>query len=187
MLGFCFEKMKLEGAYLIDNFYAGDYRGGFTKIFEKDTYKKTGIQFSLNETFISVSAKNVIRGLHFQIYNPQAKLVSVVKGKVWDVIVDLRMNSPTYKKWLGVELSSDNHKSLYIPRGFAHGFASLKDDTIMLYQCDGVYDKETDTGIIFNEPEIGIRWPVAENIAIHSTRDLGLMNLKEYEKRPMEI
>lgn len=187
MAGFRFEKVELEGAYLIDNFYAGDYRGGFSKVFEKDIYANAGIKFSLNETFISVSAKNVIRGLHFQINNPQAKLVSVVKGKVWDVIVDLRVNSLTYRKWLGVELSSENHKSLYIPRGFAHGFASLKDDTIMLYQCDGVYDKETDTGIIFNDPEIGIKWPVAEDEAIHSARDLGLMNLKEYEKRPMEI
>lgn len=187
MAGFRFEKVELEGVYLIDNFYASDYRGGFTKAFEKDIYANAGISFSLNETFISASAKNVIRGLHFQIHNPQAKLVSVIRGAAWDVIVDLRVNSPTYKKWLGVELSSDDHRSLYIPRGYAHGFVSLKDDTIMLYQCDGEYDRETDTGIMFNEPEIGIKWPVSEEEAIHSARDLALMNLKEYEKRPMEI
>ena len=97
------------------------------------------------------------------------------------------MNSPTYKKWMSVELSADNHKSLYIPRGFAHGFVSLEDGTIMLYQCDGAYDKETDTGIMFNDPQIGINWPITEKEAIHSARDLQLMHLKEYEERPMKI
>lgn len=187
MADFRFEKAEIEGVYLIDNFSVGDNRGGFTKEFEKDIYANAGIHFSVNETFTSVSAKNVIRGLHFQIRNPQAKLVGVVRGKVWDVIVDLRRNSSTYKKWMGVELSAENHRSVYIPRGFAHGFVSLEDDTIMLYQCDGAYDKETDTGILFNDPEIGITWPIAEKEAIHSARDFCLMTLREYEERPMEI
>lgn len=180
MPGFEFKELELAGAYLIDNFYVGDNRGGFTKCFEKDIYSNAGIDFKLNETFASVSARNVVRGLHFQTHNPQAKLVCVVKGKVWDVIVDLRQQSPTYKKWIGVELSEGNHKALYVPRGFAHGFASLEDGTIMLYQCDGKYDKEADTGIIFNDSEIGIMWPVKENEAIHSARDLQLMKFCEF-------
>ena len=187
MPGFNFENTEIEGVYLIDNFYVGDNRGGFTKCFEKDIYKEAGIEFSLNETFASVSARNVIRGLHFQIHNPQAKLVGVIKGRVWDVLVDLRPGSPTYKKWVSAELSADNHKSFFIPKGFAHGFVSLEDDTIMLYQCDGKYDKETDTGIIYNDPDIGIEWPVDEDKAIHSARDLTLMSLREYEKNPMEL
>lgn len=180
MAVFKFNKLELEGAYLIENFYVGDNRGGFTKCFEKDIYSNAGIDFQLNETFASVSAKNVVRGLHFQTHNPQAKLVCVVKGRVWDVIVDLRSESPTYKKWVGAELSDVNHRALYVPRGFAHGFASLEDGTVMLYQCDGAYDRETDTGILFNDPEIGIEWPVEEKDAIHSSRDLRLMSFGEF-------
>lgn len=187
MAGFEFKELKLEGAYLISSFYAGDNRGGFTKSFEKDFFLNAGISFSLNETFASRSMKNVIRGLHFQIHNPQAKLVSVVAGKVWDVIVDLRPDSLTYKKWVAQELSADNHLSFYIPRGFAHGFASLEDNTVMLYQCDGKYDKDTDTGIRYDDPIIGVEWPVSECVAIHSTRDLELPYFYVYLKRPMEL
>lgn len=187
MPGFCFRELDLQGAYLIDNFFVGDNRGGFTKCFEKDIYAKAGIEFSLNETFASVSAKNVVRGLHFQTHNPQAKLVCAIKGRVWDVIVDLRPKSLTYKKWISEELSDENHRALYVPRGFAHGFVSLEDDTVMLYQCDGAYEKDTDTGIMFNDSEIGIEWPVDETNAIHSERDLQLMSFHEYEKNMMQI
>ena len=186
-MGFEFRELELKGAYLISNFYAGDNRGGFTKSFEKDIYREAGIDFQLNETFASRSMKNVIRGLHFQTHNPQAKLVSVVAGRVWDVIVDLRPESPTYKKWVAQELSTENHLSFYVPRGFAHGFASLEDNTVMLYQCDGKYDAETDTGIIFNDPEIWIEWPLDENVAIHSERDMRLGSFREYLKKPMEL
>ena len=187
MAGFEFKKLNLEGAYLISNFSVGDNRGGFTKCFEKKLYSEGGIEFQLNESFTSISAKNVIRGLHFQIHNPQAKLVCVVKGKVWDVIVDLRPNSLTYKKWVGVELSAEKHNALYVPKGFAHGFVSLEDDTIMLYQCDGAYDKETDTGLLIDDSKIGIQWPIDLSNAIRSSRDMQLMSFKEYEENPMEI
>lgn len=182
---FKFSKLPMQGAYLIDEFYVVDNRGGFTKYFEKQIYESAGISFSVDETFASISSKNVIRGLHFQTKNPQAKLVSVVKGKVWDVIVDLRIQSPTYKKWTSVELSGENHRAIYIPKGFAHGFVALEDEAIMLYQCDGAYDKETDTGVLFNDPEIGIEWPIRETDAIYSERDLQLMSLREYEKNPI--
>ena len=187
MLGFEFIPLELNDAYLITNFSAGDERGRFTKCFEKSIYEKAGIKFQVDETFASVSAKYVVRGMHFQLHNPQAKLVCVVKGKVWDVIVDLRMNSPTYKKWVGVELSSENHQALYVPKGFAHGFLSLEDGTVMLYQCDGVYDKETDTGIMYNEPHINIEWPIDLEETIHSSRDMQLLSIDEYEENPMLI
>ncbi len=186
-MSFEFTELPLKGAFLINCFHAGDQRGGFTKIFEKDFYKEAEIDFSLNETFASCSAKNVIRGLHFQINSPQAKLVSVVCGRVWDVIVDLRVGSPTLGKWAAQELSADNHLAFYVPRGFAHGFLSLEDNTVMLYQCDGKYDKETDSGIIYNDPDIGIEWPVDESSAIHSERDLKLQSLSEYLASPMEL
>lgn len=186
-MGFEFQELELKGAYLISSFYAGDNRGGFTKFFERDIYAKAGIEFNLNETFASRSMKNVIRGLHFQTHNPQAKLVSVVAGSVWDVIIDIRIESPTFKKWYAHELSAENHLSFYVPRGFAHGFASLEDGTVMLYQCDGRYDKETDTGIRFDDPDIGIEWPVDENVAIHSERDLRLGSLQGYLKHLMKL
>ena len=186
-MGFEFKELELKGAFLISNFYAGDNRGGFTKSFEKDIYREAGIVFQLNETFASRSMKNVIRGLHFQTHNPQAKLVSVVAGRVWDVIVDLRTDSPTFKQWRAQELSAENHLSFYVPRGFAHGFASLEDNTVMLYQCDGKYDAETDTGIRFDDPDIGIEWPVDESVAIHSGRDMKLGSFQEYLKKPMLI
>ena len=184
-MGFVFKELDLNGAYLISHFCAGDNRGGFIKTFEKDIYKEAGIEFQVYETFASRSMKNVIRGLHFQTHNPQAKLVSVIVGRVWDVIVDLRPDSPTFKQWRGRELSSENHLSFYIPRGFAHGFASLEEGTVMLYQCDGKYNPETDTGIIFCDPDIGIEWPVDRNIAVHSSRDMSLPLFRDFCK--MEI
>lgn len=186
-MAFEFKRIDLQGAYLISTFYAGDSRGGFTKAFEKDIFSEAGIVFQLNEIFASRSSKNVIRGLHFQTHNPQAKLVTVVAGRAWDVIVDLRPDSATFKQWRAYELSAENHLSIYVPRGFAHGFASLEDGTIMLYQCDGKYDPETDTGIRFDDPGIGIEWPVDERDAIHSIRDLQLQSLQEYLLNPMKI
>ena len=179
MMVFEFQELNLKGAFLINNFYAGDNRGGFTKSFEKDIFSEAGIIFTLNETFTSRSMKNVIRGLHFQTHNPQAKLVSVLSGKVWDVIVDLRKDSTTFMQWTARELSAENHLSFYIPRGFAHGFATLENETVMLYQCDGKYHKEHDTGIRFNDPKFEISWPIDEKLAILSERDLSLPNFSE--------
>ena len=187
MANMVFRRLSMDGVYAIDNFFANDLRGSFMKIYEKDIFGNAGIDFSLYETFVSVNSKNVFRGLHFQINNPQKKLISVPKGKVWDVIVDLRLNSSTFKKWEGIELSDKNHRALYIPAGFAHGFVSLEDDTVMLYQCDGAYDKETDTGIIFNSTEIGIEWPIDSNMFIMSEKDKNLMSFEEYIENPMIV
>lgn len=186
MAGFNFQPLECEGAFLVDNFYVGDNRGGFTKYFEKCVYYGGGIDFQLNETFASVSSKDVVRGLHFQLHYPQAKLVSVLYGRIWDVIVDLRPDSKTYKKWVSAELSADNHRTLYVPRGFAHGFISREDGTVMLYQCDGKYHKETDTGIKYDDSDLDIMWPIDESKAIHSQRDLQLQSFAEYIENPME-
>ena len=182
---FDIRETNLHGAFLIRNFFSGDNRGGFTKCYEKDFYRKHGITFELNETFFSYSSRNVIRGLHFQTNHPQSKIVSVISGGIWDVIVDLRVGSPTFNHWYAEELSSENHMSFYIPGGFAHGFLSLQEGTIVLYQCDGRYDKENDTGILYNDADIGIDWPIDLKQSIHSDRDLKLMSMQEYLKNPM--
>lgn len=181
-----FSELELPGAYAITNFFYQDLRGSFIKSYDKEIYEECGIEFSINETFVSVSAKDVIRGLHFQLRNPQAKLVCVLKGKAWDVIVDLRKNSPTYKKWISIDLRSDGRNAVYVPRGFAHGFVALTDDTTMLYQCDGAYDKETDTGILYNDKAIGIDWPIDVKNGIFSERDMKLMTFDEFEKKAIE-
>ena len=119
--------------------------------------------------------------MHFQLYHPQAKLVSVLYGKAFDVIVDLRKFSKTFMSWQGFGLSDDNHLALYIPKGFAHGFLAMEDNTMMMYQCEGEYDKATDSGIRFDDPDLNITWPVEDiNKTIHSQRDLELMSFQEF-------
>jgi len=184
MSGFQFQELDLPGAYLISSFFSEDNRGSFVKSFEKDIYAKNGINFHCNEDFISHSTRNVIRGMHFQTTNPQAKLVGVISGKVFDVIVDLRKNSQTFGEWRGFYLSSENRSSLYIPRGFAHGFISLSDNSIVSYKCDGIYDKPSDTGIKFNDSDLGIEWPLQDTTqAIVSIRDRQLISFMEFKDK----
>lgn len=182
MSAFEIRETSLKGAFVIEAFYAEDNRGSFAKYFEKDIFRSLGIDFELNETFVSTSARNVIRGMHFQLNAPQAKLVSVPKGRILDVITDLRKNSDTFGKWTSVELSSGNNCSLYVPRGFAHGFRALENDTIVIYECDGKYDKATDTGIRYDDPDIGIDWRTdSSDELIVSERDKCLMSFRDFQ------
>lgn len=184
MEAFSFENTKIPGAFIIHSFYAEDNRGCFVKSFEKDIFAEHGIPFFCNEDFISHSTKNVIRGLHFQLYHPQAKLVGVISGKVFDVIVDLRKESETYGQWAGVYLSDQNRTSLYIPRGCAHGFIALSDDSVVSYKCDGKYDKQTDTGVLYCDPDINIEWPINDlSKAIVGARDQKQMTFKEFDAK----
>lgn len=169
------------GAYLIDSAFSDDNRGSFTKLFEKEAFRESGIDFNCSESFVSCSDKNVVRGLHFQSFRPQAKLVSVIFGKIYDVIVDLRKGSNTYGQWRGYYLSSENHRSLLVPKGFAHGFLALRDNTSVLYQCDGAYDKDSDTGILFCDKDIAVNWQTEVSKLIVGQRDRGLMTFKEFE------
>ena len=183
MSSFSFEPMDIEGAYIVNSFFYEDNRGNFVKNYEKSIFLNNGILFNCDEDFISHSTKNVIRGMHFQLNNPQMKLVGVISGKVYDVLVDLRRDSKTFGQWRGVYLSSDNRSSLIIPRGCAHGFVSLSDDSIVSYKCDGKYDKNSDTGIKYDDPDIAIEWPINDmNNVVCGVRDKGLMSFKEFKK-----
>jgi len=178
-----FEKTDFENMYIVNSFFSEDNRGNFVKCFEKDVFSANGIQFTCNEVLISHSTKYVIRGLHFQTVNPQAKLVGVIDGKVFDVVVDLRKNSKTYGQWRGYYLSKENRNSLYIPKGCAHGFLSLSDDSVVSYLCNGPYDKNSDTGIHFKDKDIGIQWPIMDfSKAVISARDNMLMSFRNFEK-----
>jgi dTDP-4-dehydrorhamnose 3,5-epimerase len=157
---FHFEKLPLEGAYLIDAFYAPDVRGGFCKDYSLETFKQNGIDYDLKEVFYTYSHKGVVRALHFQRVKQQPKLVRCVHGHVYDVIVDLRKDSKTFKQWLGFDLTGDNHKELLVPAGFAHGYLVLEDDSIVSYKCAEKFYGEYDSGILWDDPDIGVKWPL---------------------------
>ena len=151
-------KTALEDCYIIEPDRFGDDRGYFSPYFIQSNFDKLGFE-GVVQANRSKSAKGVVRGLHFQ-KDPkcQAKLVEVIKGAAIDVVVDIREDSPTYGKWLKVLLDENNNRQLYVPRGFAHGFVSLKDDTVFQYLIDNDYAPELEDGILWNDPEVGIDW-----------------------------
>lgn len=154
-----------------------DTRGYFTEIYNESRYKDSGITENFIQDNLSKSCYGVVRGLHFQKGEyAQAKLVKVICGKVWDVAVDLRPTSDTYGKWFGVELSEENHLQFLIPRGFAHGFSVLSPMAIFSYKCDNLYNKQSEAGIIYNDPTLNIDWKVPNNKMIVSEKDLTLPN-----------
>ena len=161
-----FIKTDLEGVYIVEPKVFGDHRGFFMESYSKEAFAKAGLHYDFVQDNHSASTvKGTLRGIHFQRGNKaQAKLVRCTKGAVLDVAVDLRPNSPTYKKWVGVELSAENKRQLLIPRGFGHGFLTLTDDVEFLYKADNYYAPEADGGIRWNDPEIGVEWGVEQPI-----------------------
>lgn len=158
-MSFNFVKTEIEGVYIIEPKVFGDDRGYFMETYQKDVFDKAGLVYDFVQSNQSKSHKGVLRGLHFQIRKPQAKLVRVVEGEVYDVAVDLRKDSPTYGKYVGVTLSGDNHKMFMIPRGFAHGFIVLSDTAVFEYQVDDVYDPGYEGGIPFDDDTVNVKWP----------------------------
>lgn len=180
---FNFEELDLKGAFKIQPFYATDERGGFIKDYNTDMFKSNGIEHELKEVFYTISKKGVIRAIHFQLVKQQAKLVRCISGHVYDVIVDLRPNSPTFGQWRGFDLTGDNQVELYIPQYFGHGYLVLE-DSVVSYKCGEVFYGEGDSGIIYNDKDINIQWPFEkiggiENMII-SEKDKTLMSFKEY-------
>lgn len=159
MSNFAFNKTEIKDVYIIDVKTYGDNRGYFMETYKKSDFQKAGLNYSFVQDNQSSSRKGVLRGLHFQRTYPQAKLVRVLSGEVFDVAVDLRKGSETYGKWVGVLLSKENKKQLMIPRGFAHGFIVVSDYAEFAYKCDEVYHPEDEGGILWNDPDIAIEWP----------------------------
>ncbi|MDO4300388.1 MAG: dTDP-4-dehydrorhamnose 3,5-epimerase [Clostridia bacterium] len=151
-------KCPIEGLYVIEPAVHGDARGYFMETYNKKDMEEAGLNMVFVQDNQSSSSKGVLRGLHFQKQYPQGKLVRVVKGKVFDVAVDLRGGSGTYGKWFGTELSEENKKQFYIPEGFAHGFAVLSDIAEFCYKCTDFYHPGDEGGLAWNDPEIGIDW-----------------------------
>ncbi len=177
---FKFTKTSIDGVYIIEPTVFGDERGYFMETYHQVEFKEAGLDLNFVQDNQSKSTKGVIRGLHFQYNNPQGKLVRVIKGEVFDVAVDLRKNSTTYGKWEGVKLSEENKKQFYVPEGFAHGFLVLSDVAEFTYKCTDFYDSEDEGGILWNDPDIGIVWPVEDiNEVLLSEKDKKWKTLKE--------
>lgn len=183
---FDFKELEMKGAYEITPFYATDERGGFVKDYNIDTFKQNGINHELKEVFYTISKKGVIRAMHFQLVKQQAKLVRCISGHVYDVIIDLRPDSPTFGKWQGFDLTGENQKTLFVPQFFGHGYLVLE-DSVVSYKCGEVFYGEGDAGIMYNDPDMDIDWPFekiggVKNLII-SEKDKNLMSLKEYIER----
>lgn len=156
---FTFTTTQIEGVIIVDVKSYGDRRGYFMETYKRPDFEAGGITCDFVQDNQSSSTRGVLRGLHFQIEHPQAKLVRVLHGTVFDVCVDLRPGSPTWGKWEGAILSAQNHRQLFIPRGFAHGFLVLSHEAEFSYKCDDVYHPGDEGGLMWNDPAIGIEWP----------------------------
>jgi dTDP-4-dehydrorhamnose 3,5-epimerase len=155
-----FNQTEFPGLCVIEPMVFGDSRGFFMESYNSEEFKAAGLDVPFVQDNHSRSHKGVLRGMHFQIKHPQGKLVRVPKGAVYDVVVDLRKGSPSFGKWFGVELSEENMKMLYIPRGFAQGFLILQDSTDLMYKCTDMYYPDDEGGFSWDDPEIGIQWPL---------------------------
>ncbi len=166
------ETCEIEGLKVITPTVFGDARGYFCETYHYEDYKAAGIPDVFVQDNQSASRRGVLRGLHFQIEHPQAKLVRVIRGEVFDVAVDIRKGSPTYGQWRGVLLSEENKKQFYVPENFAHGFLVLSDYAEFCYKCTDFYHPGDEGGIMYNDPAIGVEWPIPEGMElILSERD----------------
>ncbi|HZC58216.1 MAG TPA: dTDP-4-dehydrorhamnose 3,5-epimerase [Xanthobacteraceae bacterium] len=159
----------LSGLLLIEPRYFRDQRGFFLETFAKPRYRDTGIADDFVQENHSRSSKGVLRGLHFQVRHPQAQIVTVMRGTIFDVAVDLRQGSKTFGRWFGAELSDEGACQLYMARGFAHGFCVLSDTADLHYMVSRIYDHSDEGGLLWNDPDIGIRWPITQPVV--SARD----------------
>lgn len=169
---FTFTETEIKGVYIIDVRAYGDNRGYFMETYKKSDFEAAGLHYDFVQDNQSSSRKGVLRGLHFQKKYPQAKLVRVLSGEVYDVAVDLRKGSATYGKWVGVLLSGENKRQFMIPRGFAHGFVVVSDYAEFAYKCDELYHPEDEGGIAWNDPDVAVEWP-----------DVGEIILSEKDKK----
>ena len=180
---FDFSETSIKGLIKVTPFNADDVRGCFTKDYSKEIFEANGIHHDLQEVFYTTSHKGVIRAMHFQRVKQQAKLVRCIYGHVYDVVVDLRKNSPTFRQWLGFDLIGEKHNEILVPEGCAHGYLVLE-DSIVSYKCGEKFYGEYDDGIMWNDPDINIDWPLdkiggIEKLII-AEKDMRLQSFKQF-------
>jgi len=168
---------SLPGVLLIEPEVFGDDRGFFMETYRLDAFRAAGITDAFVQDNHSRSARGVLRGLHYQEPNAQGKLVRCTRGTIFDVAVDIRRGSPTFGKWFGIELSDANKLMLWVPPGFAHGFCAMEDGSDLVYKCTTLYDPPSDRAILWNDPEIGIEWPI--EVPVLSGKDTKAPRLAE--------
>lgn len=171
------ETTKLPGLLIIEPAVYGDERGFFLETYSRDRYSEAGLPSDFVQDNLSLSAKGILRGLHLQHPNGQGKLCSVLEGEVFDVAVDVRVGSPTFGQWLGLTLASENKRQLYVPPGFAHGFCVLSERAMFSYKCTDFYSAPSELGIAWDDPEIGIDWPIQSPLL--SDKDQQNLRLRE--------
>ena len=160
----CIDK-ELEGVRVVMPRAFEDGRGVFMEAYNRRNYEAIGIGDTFVQDNFSRSCQHVVRGLHYQIHHPQAKLVWVLRGEIFDVAVDIRRGSPTFGRWVGEHLSAENHRIMFIPEGFAHGFCVHSPEAEVLYKCSDYYTPDAERGVAWNDPQIGIAWPLPEGTA----------------------
>ena len=176
---FIFNETEIDGVYVIEPTVYGDERGYFMETYSETEFVTAGLDYKFVQDNQSSSRRGVLRGLHFQKEHPQAKLVRVLSGEVFDVAVDLRDGSPTFGKWVGELLTADNHKQLMIPRGFAHGFLVVSETAEFAYKCDDFYHPEDEGGVMYDS--CGIEWPKVDGELVLSEKDQKHPRLDELE------
>ncbi len=180
-------RTELPGVIVIEPEVFGDNRGWFIETWSQSRYADAGISKTFVQDNVSLSGRGILRGLHFQNPKAQDKLVQVLSGEVFDVAVDIRVGSPTLGQWVGQQLSVENHRQMYIPAGFAHGFCVLSQTAIFSYKCTDYYSSSAEMGIIWNDPDIGIDWPIdaptlsQKDIANPRLKDIPAEKLPRYE------
>lgn len=182
---FSFQPTSIEQLTLITPLFLLDSRGYLAKTFESGLFASQGISFTLAEELESKSCRNTLRGLHFQRRHSQDKLVRVLSGEVFDVAVDLRPDSPTFGRWQGFRLSGENRRMLYLPKDFAHGFLVLSQEAVLHYLCGDRYDPDSESGILWNDPDLAIHWPLS-GAPILSPRDQGFQSFAAF-RRGLEL
>ena len=172
---------EIEGLLIVEPRVFGDERGFFLESWNRRTFAQLGLDLDFVQDNHSRSTRGVLRGLHYQQPNPQGKLVRVVAGRAWDVAVDLRACSPTFGRWVGVELSAENKRMFWVPPGLAHGFVSLEDGTDFLYKCTAFYDPANEHSLMWDDPTVGIEWPLEGIEPQLSVKDKAGKPLREVE------
>jgi dTDP-4-dehydrorhamnose 3,5-epimerase len=176
---------ELTGVILIEPQVFGDPRGYFLETFNQDRYRQAGLPGEFVQDNVSFSSRGVLRGLHFQHPKGQGKLVTVLQGEAYDVAIDVRKGSPQFGKWIGVVLSGENKRQLYIPAGFAHGFCVTGESAMFAYKCTEFYAPESERGIAWNDPDIGIRWPIETPTL--STKDARYPRLRDVSRAELPV
>ncbi|TAL85207.1 MAG: dTDP-4-dehydrorhamnose 3,5-epimerase [Rhodanobacter sp.] len=177
----------LPGALIIEPTVFGDARGFFYESYNQGTWRDAGFDVKFVQTNVSRSARGVLRGLHYQWPSPQAKLVNVLEGEVYDVAVDIRRGSPSFGQSAGVMLTAENHRHFWVPEGFAHGFCVLSEFATFSYQCTALYDAKADAGIRWNDAELGIDWPLSEPLLSDKDRKTPFLKDVAPERLPVFV